>query len=101
MKPISRLMLLAVALFAMPTVVVFAQSANNPPNTNGNHSTSAAPGTSAMDSGIKSPGVAAGAAQNSNRPGATGQTVVPGDKSTVAGSEPATDQQQQGTVQGR
>jgi hypothetical protein len=91
-----RTSLLVAAIFAAP-LAAFAQSNNPMGNLGSNGSTTATPPTanspsSGMHTGDANamPKPATGAAQNPHVPGATGQTVVPGTNSTVAGDRSAT-----------
>jgi hypothetical protein len=89
-----RTTMLAAAMIATP-FMAFAQS-NNPTANMGTNKSSTAPSTSAPAAGMTSADTNAtttsptGAAMSPRVPGATGQTVVPGSNSTVAGDRPAT-----------
>jgi hypothetical protein len=76
----SRLLLSAAALMAIPMGVAMAQqgTTGGSPAYSGNDSPRAAPNSPRMDN--------SSAAKDPNVPGATGQTVVPGSGSSMAGS---------------
>jgi hypothetical protein len=91
-----RTTLLAAAIFATP-FMAFAQSNNPTGNLGSNSSTTATPSTAnSPSSGLHTgdanarPKPVSGAAMNPRVPGATGQTVVPGTSSSIAGDRPAT-----------
>jgi hypothetical protein len=88
--------MLAAAIFAAP-LAGFAQSNNPTANLGANKSDTATSPTadtptSTLHSGDAKavPAMPNSAAQNPHVPGATGQAVVPGTNSTVAGDRPAT-----------
>jgi hypothetical protein len=74
-----------VATLAVSPLAAFAQSTG--PNTKAGNTT-------------ESTAIKNGAATNANQPGATGSTVVPGDKSSVAGDHKGTAEQKTGTISG-
>jgi hypothetical protein len=74
----SRWLLLAAALIAAPMGAAMAQQSTTSGNSTYNNSPKAAPNSPRMDS--------SSAATNPHVPGATGQTVVPGSSSSMAGS---------------
>jgi hypothetical protein len=74
----SRSFALVASLIALPLVGAVAQQNNKASNSTTN-------GTSS-------------AAQNPNVPGATGRTIVPGDRSTIASDKPATVENKTGAV---
>ena len=91
-----RTSMLAAAILAAP-LAAFAQSNNPTGNLGSNNSATATPPTAdTPSSGLHTgdanaiPPAPSAAAQNPHVPGATGQTVVPGTTSTVAGDRPAT-----------
>jgi hypothetical protein len=91
-----RTSMLAAAIFAAP-LTVFAQSNNPTANLGSNKSSTATSQTadtpsSALHSGDTTATLAmpSAAAQNPHVPGATGQAVIPGSTSTVAGDRSAT-----------
>jgi hypothetical protein len=89
-----RTTILAAAMLVTP-LMVFAQS-NNPTANMGVNQSPTSSGTNAPGSGMTAadanavPKQPSGAAMNPRVPGATGQAVVPGTNSTVAGDRPAT-----------
>jgi hypothetical protein len=101
-------LVLTAAILAVPAAWALAQPTNPSGNQGSNRSVTATPGTS--DSSTMSPmhtgdvGSSGShampppsmAATDPNKPGATGQTVVPGDNSTVAGTASATRTMQTG-----
>jgi hypothetical protein len=74
----SRSFLLAAVLIAAPMGSAMAQQSTTSGNSNNNNSPKAAPNSPRMDS--------SSAATDPHVPGATGQTVVPGSSSSMAGS---------------
>jgi hypothetical protein len=97
---ISHAILLTASFFlASPLVTAMAQSNNPTGNLGSNNSVTASPGTadskplSGMNTGGSSPSGAvnqSSAAMNSNTPGGTGTTVVPGSTSSQSGSAAGT-----------
>lgn len=99
----SRLALLTLSLFAIPVGLAFAQD-----EVNDGSKSSTAPGyhsgaaTPAPHRAMAPPGAVVGdkgtAAANPHQPGATGETIVKGDSSSIAGDRKATREQKDGTM---
>jgi hypothetical protein len=89
MTKTSRSMILAAALVAAGSTGAWAQSSATQTYI-GPTSTTMTPGPGATP-----------ADENPRVPGATGQAIVPGDNSTVAGDRAATIEQRTGVVSGR
>ena len=95
MTPMLRTSILTAAIFAAP-LAAFAQS--NPAGNLGSNSSPTATAPTANAPGVPMHAADAtaatrppsAAAQNPHVPGATGQTVIPGSNSTVAGDRAAT-----------
>ena len=101
----SRTLILAASLFAVPLAGAMAQS-NPAGNYGSNKSMTAAPGTadskaasglSTADSATRPPAMTPGA-MNPYKPGATGNTVVPGTNSSVANIAPNSAEQKSGAT---
>jgi hypothetical protein len=94
----SRSILLATGLMAFYSAAAIAQSNNPAGNMGSNNSATASPGTAdskparGMNTGDagSAPVARSNAATNSNAPGGTGTTVVPGSNSSQAGSAAGT-----------
>ena len=92
----SRSVIVAIAMLASSAVGAFAQS------TSGSGIVAPTPSNSGgapMTNGTAMTGSVAAAA-NPRAPGATGQAVVPGDNSSIAGDRKATVEQKSGLVSG-
>ena len=76
----------AATLIASPLAAAFAQGTTSP--------------STKADSTAESTAVKNGSATNPNQAGATGATVVPGDKSSVAGDRKGTAEQKTGQTTG-
>lgn len=100
--------LLMAGLMAVGSTVAMAQADSPSGNLGSNRSITAAPGTAdskAMsgvntgDAGLRTnPSNYGGSAMNRTTPGATGKTIVPGDRSSQAGAAAGTAEQKTGTV---
>jgi hypothetical protein len=83
----SRSLLLAAGLFALPMTAALAQTAaTTSGGAAGNYSSGTTPGGKT--------------GQSSHTPGATGQTIVPGNSSTMAGDKESTKTNQQNAATG-
>jgi hypothetical protein len=107
----SRSLLFAAGLMALPAAAAFAQQNNPAGNMGSNRSVTASPGTadSKAASGINSGDVGSsstgtsnysGSAMSPTKPGATGQTVVPGSTSSQASASAGTMEQKSGGTGG-
>jgi hypothetical protein len=96
----SRLILLAASLIALPFGIAVAQQNNPAGNMGSNNSATASPGTADRNPGMNKGPSPRPAARNTNTPGGTGRTVVPGSTSSQAGSAPATTDSKTGAAGG-
>ncbi len=81
-----RYIIFAATLIATPLAAAIAQSTTSP--------------TTKADSPAESKAMKNGSATNPNQAGATGTTIVPGDKSSVAGDQKGTAEQKTGQTAG-